>query len=86
MGDVGDDYRAWCDMKRKKKIRNKSHSTQLLISKGIKFDVKNNGLHLVVYDDKEIYDFYPSTGKYSARNSNKHGRGVRNLINRIKEQ
>mgnify|MGYP003635092705 CR=1 FL=1 len=79
MGDVGEDYRMWDRVKKQKKASNLQHSTDRLISLGIKFEPKNNGTHLVVKGKNHTYDFYPSTGSYSRRGGSWR-RGIDSLI------
>lgn len=69
-----------------KKSRNKDWSTQHLIDKGIRFESKNNGVHLIVYGDKGIVDFWPSTGKWISRYEEKTSRGIRELVKYISEE
>tara|TARA_R110002126_G_scaffold80580_1_gene199491 strand:- start:2381 stop:2650 length:270 start_codon:yes stop_codon:yes gene_type:complete len=82
MGDVGEDYKAWKEMKKKNKTLNLTKSTQTLISMGIDFESKNDGLHLVVKSKNGIFDFYPSTGLYTRRGVGQR-RGVSSLIREI---
>lgn len=79
MSDVGELYRAWGEDKKRKKESNQEYSTNLLIQKGVEFESKNWGNHLVVTGKNCVIDFWPSTGKFIVRGV-KHGRGVRNLL------
>ena len=82
MGDVGEDYKAWKKMKKKKKALNLEQSTAKLISMGIDFESKNNGLHLVVRSKNGVFDFYPSTGLYERRGVGQR-RGLSSLLREI---
>lgn len=62
-----------------KREKNRESSANILKEKGINFDVKNYGIHLVVKGKNCLIDFWPGTGKFIARNGKK-GRGVFNLI------
>ena len=69
-----------------KKLTNKEKSTQLLKDDNIKFESKNNGIHLIVSYGNGKIDFYPSTGLWSVRGQNKKKRGVYPLIDFIKNK
>ena len=66
-----------------KKLSNLEHSTQLLIDKGVEFESKNGGVHLIVSNNGIIADFWPSTGKFQIRGKG-YSRGVKNLLNQLK--
>jgi len=84
MSDTGDDFAALKTHSKLKKARNLNFSTNLLFERGIEFESKNNGVHLIVTSDLGLIDFWPSTGKFKVRSQTKYGRGVKNLINLIK--
>ena len=46
----------------------------------IGFDVKNQGLHLIVEGPKGYVDVWPTTGKWICRVSQKQGFGLRELL------
>jgi hypothetical protein len=81
--DLYEIYKAMKEKSRIKKESNKESSTKLLDTLCIDYESKNNGLHLIVFNENEIIDFWPSTGKFIPRKG-KAGRGVFNLIKRIK--
>lgn len=81
MGDTGDDFKAYRDYCRDKRQSNKEKSTALLIENGIKFDSRNDGVHLMIETAKGRVNFYPSTGLYNGAFS---GRGVFNLLKELK--
>ena len=83
MGDMGDDFRAWGEMKKAKKEANKVSSTDLLTENGIEFEVKNGGSHLIVNHNDKIIDFWPSTGKWTIRPSGSCRRGIFRLIKEL---
>ena len=83
MGDMGDDFKAYREYCRDKRQSNKEKSTALLIENGIKFDSRNDGVHLMIETSKGRVNFYPSTGLY---NGALQGRGVFNLRNSAKQQ
>ena len=85
MSDLTEDYAAMRKYSRAKKQSNKEFSTSLLDRRGVDYESKNNGIHLVVYNRDEIIDFYPSTGKWIPRGG-KAKRGVLNLLKRIERE
>ena len=52
---------------------------KILKDKGINFESKNGGAHLIVDGYECVIDFWPSTGKFIVRTGPK-GRGVFNMI------
>ncbi len=78
---MGDTFGAMRQDSQRRRIKNLDSSTKLLIEKGIKFESKNNGIHLIVED----FDFYPSTGLFKNRKTGKKGRGVFSLIKQIQK-
>ena len=83
MGDMGEMFKAWDEHKKEKKRSNAEKSRQVLESKGIAFDVKNGGIHLIVYFDGADVDFWPSTGLFIERNGKSEGRGVFSMIKKF---
>lgn len=79
MGDTGDDFREWRDQKKERKRNNLEYSTNLLKEKGVVFESKNGGIHLIVVGKDGMIDFWPSTGKFIIRDG-RTGRGVRQLL------
>lgn len=80
MSDLGETFADYHESRRQKKKENMSSSAQILQSRDITFESHNNGVHLIVTHNKKIADFWPSTGKYSIRGSNRYRRGVFNLL------
>lgn len=85
MSDLADDYRAMREHSREKKLSNKEFSTKLLDKRGVDYESKNNGIHLIVFNGDETIDFYPSTGKWIPRGG-KAQRGVMNLLKRMEDE
>lgn len=83
--EINDTYRAVKAYKQQKRADNRQSSPQLLEANGIKFETKNMGAHLII-DHKTLgkVDFWPGTGLFHFRKSKARGRGVRNLIKRLK--
>ena len=81
MSEIGEAFAAMKKADKAKKAANTTASTIILKELNIPFESKNRGIHLVVtgrYD--ELFDFWPSTGKYKNRSGSVQGRGVRNLL------
>jgi hypothetical protein len=64
----------------KRRANNKTNSAKLLSSIGISYEEKNNGHHLIVFNEVFTIDFWPSTGKFIIRGDERHFRGVKLLI------
>lgn len=84
MGDMGE---YWRDVKpflkeqsRKKRASNQENSTAILRATGVKFEQKNNGVHLIVKHNDKVVDFWPSTGRFICRSRKKDDFGVFNLL------
>ena len=54
MGDMGEMYSDWNEIKKAKKSSNLEYSTNLLIEKNISFESKNGGVHLIVDNDAKL--------------------------------
>jgi hypothetical protein len=85
MGDVGDMYKFMNDQRKIRNRKRLQYSTDRLKEFGIDFESKNRGWHFVIKKSDDVYDFYPSTGKYRIRGKNgaKFGKwkfGVDSLI------
>ncbi len=62
---------------KERKKRNRAHSLAILREKGITYETLSEGAgHYRIAH----FDFWPSTGKYLNRKTNKYSRGVFNLI------
>ena len=83
MGDMGEIFNAMKQESKERRERNRNSSAALLEEKGIRFESKNGGAHLIVTGKNCLIDFWPGTGKYIARNG-KRGRGVHNLMRMCK--
>lgn len=79
--EIAEMFKEHKEERRIKKQSNLEYSTELLRANGIKFESKNNGVHLIVEGKDCKIDFWPSTGKFIDRNGNS-GRGVMNVIKR----
>lgn len=82
MSEIGETFNAFRKYQKSKKADNLQKSTAILIERGIKFESKNDGLHLIISTDFGKVNFYPSTGLYNGVYS---GRGVFNLLKEIEK-
>lgn len=80
MGDVGETFNALRKHRKEKKASNQKWSTEHLEHLGVEFESKNGGNHLIVRRNEVVADFWPSTGKYKLRSSQRYRRGVGNLL------
>lgn len=61
-------------------------ATSRLAIEQIDYDVRNNGVHLIVTDFQgDIIDFWPTTGNWNTRNRGSSS-GLNNLIRYIKDK
>lgn len=63
-----------------RRAENRKHSAQVLRDLGYMFEEHNGGAHLIVTTAIGLVDFWPGTGKFICRCTNKKGRGVTNLM------
>lgn len=64
-----------------RRAQNRETSAAILTERGIPFESKNGGAHLVVTIGSLVADFWPGTGKFITRGANSRtGRGVFRLI------
>lgn len=80
MSEIGEAFSALKEAGAAKRRENQENSTRILDEKGVEFESKNRGVHLVVTGKDGLIDFWPSTGKFLCRNKSCQGRGVLNLI------
>lgn len=76
---MGEVFNEWNKVKKEKKRSNKEYSTELLKNKGVKYESRNAGVHLIIHTEDGLIDFWPSTGKFITRKG-VSGRGVKNLL------
>ena len=85
MSETVEMFQALKEYKRNKRRENTKQSTALLQQKNIEFDSRNSGAHLIVTaPEGRILDFWPSTGLWRYRDSNREGRGIHSLIKELK--
>lgn len=80
MSELGDTFRDLKEARQEKRASNREQSAQMLADKGIVFEEKNFGAHLIVEGNEGYIDFWPGTGRWICRATQKRGFGVRNLL------
>ena len=84
MSEMGDLFRDLHKQRQAKRAGNRESSASILVNRGIQFDTRNEGAHLIVsLPDGTKVDFWPGTGKWKFRAVLKNGYGVFNLIKEI---
>lgn len=64
-----------------RRANNRESSPRILAERGVSFETKNDGAHLIVTIGELVVDFWPGTGKFITRSAKpKTGRGVFNLL------
>ncbi|MFK3815130.1 hypothetical protein ACI2KG_00720 [Pseudomonas sp. NPDC089407] len=70
----------WQAESAERRAKNRQSSAEMLSERGIQFEAKNMGAHLIVSHEGKVADFWPGTGKYIPRGGGRPGRGVFNLL------
>jgi hypothetical protein len=86
MSEMAENFAALKEISKAARASNRSNSAKILADRGIEFESKNDGAHLIVTGANGAVDFWPGTGKFIARGINKSGRGVFNLIRHLEAQ
>ena len=89
MSDVGDYFNdirdAMKEDSRIRKRRNREKALKVLNENQIHFEITKGGVHLVVQSPRgELIDYWPSTGLFISRLDKSRGRGIHNLLNKVK--
>ena len=85
MGDMGEAFNGMKEASKLKRESNRCQSSKLLKSKGMDFESKNSGAHLIVTHEGSVFDFWPGTGKWIERGTGVYKRGVFRLIKRLSQ-
>ena len=80
MGDVGDTFRALRDEGQRKRERNRDYAQAALEQRGINFEIKNFGAHIIVDGPHGKIDYWPGTGRWICRISKRRMFGIRSLL------
>ncbi len=84
MSDMANIFKELKSQKQEKRRKNREQSALLLQEKGIEFDSRNCGAHLIIEAKQgRIIDFWPGTGLWRYRDDNRNGRGVHSLIKEL---
>jgi hypothetical protein len=75
----------WHERSKEKRADNRAASTQMLRERGLAFDERNGGAHLIVrVPDGRVFDFWPGTGLWKQRGGDgAQRRGVERLLRTI---
>ena len=73
-------YADQADRSKIKRARNRERGAHMLHERGVKFESKNAGAHLIVQTKSGVVDYWPGTGKFIPRPAGKSGRGIFNLL------
>lgn len=68
-----------------RRANNRQKSAEILTRNNINFEPKNHGAHLVVTHKDVTVDFWPGTGKFVFRGRPTYGRGVFNLLRKLRK-
>lgn len=90
MGDMGDDFRAWKEHRRKKRDSYKSEKMPDDIRRvrnlASYIEERNFGEHLIVgCENARIVDYWPGTRRWIARRSKAKGYDVESLISYLEK-
>jgi hypothetical protein len=84
MSELSETFQALRELKKGKKSGNVESSLSWLKRAGIPYVVLNGANYHTLVAEK--FDFWPSTGKWRKRGSNRWSRGVRSLIFAVKKE
>lgn len=71
------------EQSRERRADNRENSADLLRQRGVAFEVKNDGAHLIVRHKGKVADLWPGTGKFRIRPGDKYQRGVFRLLEQL---
>lgn len=83
---MGELFADWNRAKQAKRAANRVSSADYLRQRGVSFEERNNGAHLIVCCAAGEIDFWPGTGLWIARWSGERGRGVGKLSTKVVEK
>lgn len=85
MDDMKAVFDAMDERSKQKREANRDNAPRILADAGISFSSHNFGAHLIVTGKFESFDFWPGTGRWTARGTGiQTGFGIFNLIKRLK--
>lgn len=83
--ELSDHYAAMKERSKLKRAANRHGSAEILTARGIEFESKNGGAHLIVRHNGKVADLWPGTGRWIFRGGKPDGRGVLNMIRKLSE-
>lgn len=93
--DMAEMFQAMKEASQEKRAGNRENGPKVLMQNGFGFQIKNNGAHIIVDRIKNLdsennslkyfVDYWPGTGKWIFRKLDLNGRGVFNLVKKLKE-
>ncbi len=81
--DLSDHYALMAERSKLKRAANRQGSAEILTARGIEFESKNGGAHLIVRHNGKVADCWPGTGRWIFRGGAPSGRGVMNLLREL---
>ncbi|KVT86308.1 hypothetical protein WT25_11175 [Burkholderia territorii] len=79
-GGMVDTFRILKKQNQEMRAHNRLVSREELARRGYTFEVKNGDAHLIVNTANGVVDFWPGTGKYRIRSSQRFGRGLEQFL------
>lgn len=78
MSELSEDFVFLREESMRKRAANRENSARILREKGIPFEEKSAGVHLILKarDGEPFADFWPGTGLWIIRATQRRGRGV----------
>lgn len=80
MSEMGEAFNALREARRERRASHRTTTPELLRERGVAFESKNAGAHLIVRHAGKVADLWPGTGKFQVRGNPRYGRGVFNLL------
>ena len=83
-----EDWEVYSELRKRsqvKKQENRANSVRFLDAKHIKYQIKNNGAHVIILGE-ELVDYWPGTGLWHTRVSKTKGRGIRPLLSHLQRK
>lgn len=86
MSELGEYFHDMKKFRQSQRAKNRLGSTNMLQAAGITFESKHDGAHLIIQAGTDMIDFWPGTGLWIVRGGRLRDRGVKKLINYIKQR
>lgn len=85
MSEISEMYAALNEQRKEKRAANRETTPALLEAKGVPFESKNGGAHLIVHTHTGLVDLWPGTGRWIVRSNKHRGFGVRKLFEYLRD-